>query len=586
MRKEGRKKLDSFLRLFCVGIVCTAILAVGTFALVGSGIFDGVVNGGNSSKGNGKTEITETGAGENKPNPTPNPNNNFDYKFIEIDGEWFVDEIGEDAIDENGKIVLPDKTPDGDKVIGVVGGLVESDKEVNEIYIPEGYKEIADDAFNNAKPVKRIVVDSKDIYNGLDENLFGLGGDNRKNVEILVNTKVDDGSNTMLNDTDFYLVEEENLNNNSYNRYFFNTTDYKIVKGVVLGFTSAGSAKQLSTIDLNKEFTSGIKVVAIGASAFAGNTSAKSLKMGEGIQTIGEFAFYNSAIESIESTNEQSELLIDRCAFMNANVKTAKFGVVRKINMYAFKNCELSGEFTLKNVNYWNYFVAQQSYAGTIKIQKYAGAPAGGYAPNKKGDVIYVRDLEEFMQMNAIYKILNSASTAQITKTSDSITITDSYIAMGNYQISGKSYLFENGIASELKAHPEREYGAVDINSFVKVSGDKIEGVKENSESMLLALADSFPNYARELYVGANINTINLDVFLMTANKEMVFNRVRFELEEGQSVVFRYENGASDVGDVELTFDSNSSKNALKIESLLFVLSINNYTGGRLVRVK
>ena len=31
---------------------------------------------------------------------------------------------------------------------------------------------------------------------------------------------------------------------------------------------------------------------------------------------------------------------------------------------------------------------------------------------------------------------------------------------------------------------------------------------------------------------------------------------------------------------------SVSLKNALKIESLLFVLSINNYTGGRLVRVK
>ena len=43
MKNKGRKKLDSFLRLFCVGITCTALLAVGTFALVGSGIFDGVV---------------------------------------------------------------------------------------------------------------------------------------------------------------------------------------------------------------------------------------------------------------------------------------------------------------------------------------------------------------------------------------------------------------------------------------------------------------------------------------------------------------------------------------------------------------
>lgn len=348
--KKGRKKLDSFLRLFCVGIACVSILAVGTFALVGSGLFDGVVKSrvessvptGNDNiaeagkdgdenledadkENNQKPENPDEGNNQNPENPSEdkpgegqeggeqqpggddgqqggsenpsedNQKKDFDFKFVEKDGKIYVEEIGDLAIDENGKVELPTETEDGKEVSGVVSGAGDN-KNIKEITIPEGYTDIEDGAFEGADNVTKIVIESKEVYDALDEDLFGIGSDKRKNVEIFVNSSVDDETNAMLEDEDFYIEEvvtETNKDGNSvsYNRYFYNTTDFKIRNKSILGFTTEGAKKNLKEITLGSE-SLGVEVMSIADGAFKGNKNLTKVTLEDNILTIGLAAFY------------------------------------------------------------------------------------------------------------------------------------------------------------------------------------------------------------------------------------------------------------------------------------------------------
>lgn len=345
--KKGRKKLDSFLRLFCVGIACVSILAVGTFALVGSGLFDGVVKSRvESSVPTGNDNIAEAGkegdenledadkennqnpenpsedkpgegqeGGEQQPggddgqqggseNPgEDNQKKDFDFKFVEKDGKIYVEEIGDLAVDENGKVQLPSTTPDGKEVSGVVSGAGDN-KNIKEIDIPEGYTDIEEGAFSGADNVTKIVIESKEVYDALDEDLFGIGSDKRESVEIFVNSTVDDGTNNMLADDDFYIqtsefaedadgnrIQDDDGNAIEYYHYFYNTTDFKIRNQSILGFTTEGAKKNLTEITLGSE-SLGVEVMSIADGAFKGNKNLTKVTLEDNILTIGLAAFY------------------------------------------------------------------------------------------------------------------------------------------------------------------------------------------------------------------------------------------------------------------------------------------------------
>lgn len=368
--KKGRKKLDSFLRLFCVGIACVSILAVGTFALVGSNLFDGVVKsrtenstpaGGNDFIETGKDEngnggkddqiLNPSKPGEDKPSeggqgdggdqkpsggdgqgdggdqkpsggdgqgdggdqkpsggdggqgdgsdqkPSgDDQKKDFDFKFVDKDGKTYVEEIGDLAVDENGKVQLPSTTPDGKEVSGVVSGAGDN-KNIKEINIPEGYTDIEEGAFSGADNVTKIVIESKEAYDSLDEDLFGIGGDKRKDVEIFVNSTVDDGTNSMLEDEDFYIeedinkVSEDGSITTTYKRYYYNTTDFRIRKKTILGFTTEGAKKNLTEITLGSE-SLGVPVMGVGKNAFRDNKNLTKVTLENDMLYFSEGSFF------------------------------------------------------------------------------------------------------------------------------------------------------------------------------------------------------------------------------------------------------------------------------------------------------
>ncbi len=582
MNKEGRKKLDSFLRLFCVGIACTAILAVGTFALVGSGLFDGVVKSGSTNDNNNRNDIVDTGASDD--NERANG-----FKFVKIGDEWYVEEIGDDVV-VDGKVTLPTETGDGDNVVGVIDGAGKDNKNITEIVVPDGYKDITDGAFSGNDNVRRIVIDSKNIYDKVDDNLFGIGNENRKNVEVLVNSSIDDRSNKTLSDMDFYLVEKTEQNGKSYNRYFYNTTDYRIVNGVVYGFTTAGASKNLTTIDLNKEYTSGIVITEVADSAFEANQVAKTLNIGEGITRIGKFAFYNTKLQTVCTTNTESELLVDRCAFMNSKVTLLSLGRTVKINMYAFKNCRLSDKSSVLNAEYWSYFVAQQSFAGTIKIIQESRVPAGMLSTNKTGDQIFVSSIDEFMAMWVNVNensIVRSSANAKITRSGNIVTIEGAYGAYGNFRISASNNFIGNNFASIINGHPEYELCYNDFNSFVEIKNGTVVGLKSGAEEKINFAVKTLPNYNRELVVDANIDTINLSLFKTLSNGENLVNGVTFKTVNDKKVVFEMISSDGESG-VTIEFGNDTKLNAKKIYSMLDILEQfgNGVTAVKLVRVK
>lgn len=298
-----------FFRFFCVCVGCIAVIAIWGFALLGAGVIKNSSGEPNNQTGiietNGEDKSDKDGATGDTPSTSnpEKPKKDFDFKFVEIDGEIYISEIGDFAIDDEGKVELPSKTTGGRDVVGIIDGAGNHEG-IKEIIIPEGIKDIKDNAFAEANNVTKIVIESKDVYDALDDDLFGIGKDNKQNVEIVVNKKVDDSSNSMLEDDDFYILEnvisrdaEGNIlkdaddNQISYNHYTYNATDFKIRNGYVLGFKSSVQQNSIKEITLGTE-SLGVAVIGVAEGAFKNNKNLTSITLEESVIMVGKGAFY------------------------------------------------------------------------------------------------------------------------------------------------------------------------------------------------------------------------------------------------------------------------------------------------------
>lgn len=241
-----------------------------------------------------------------------------DFAYIEVNGGVaLISYLGDD-----GDVEIPSTIDDKDVV--VIGGYAfYNNKTIKSVTIPDTVKYIQNFAFNTSS------IESIDVPDSVEQVTdTALAGANKLKTATFGKGIV------AFNHCTDHCSSLESISINKSNKYYTSADGvlYNKQKNILVQYPDSKEGEEY-TVPENVEY--------INLLAFNGNKTIKTLNIDKTLKVIGQVAFSETNLETINFP-EDGEISIEGCAFSwNKNLKNVDIKGVTQIGRYAFRECGL-----------------------------------------------------------------------------------------------------------------------------------------------------------------------------------------------------------------------------------------------------
>ena len=232
-----------------------------------------------------------------------------DYSYQETQNGVILTQVNK-AVD--GNLVLPSEI-DGKAVVEIGSGIFDEVCSITSLTVPQSVQKIAFGAFSGMKYLEELIIP----FVGGSANAVGA----EKTLGYVFGDTAGSGAYTLQQ----YSETESAV-------YYLPYSLSKInVQGGSLGYGSFYGCKSLQTVTMSASITE------IPAYAFRGTTALETVVLPDSTVTIGEKAFYNSSLKTINLDKVQT---IEASAFVNTKLTNLTLTNVQTIGNQAFSGVE------------------------------------------------------------------------------------------------------------------------------------------------------------------------------------------------------------------------------------------------------